>query len=52
MAAEIVPDDWDSYRKEAVVFSCRCTKASRNGMDKPSYWVLDTDHEVGVDAES
>lgn len=47
MAAEIVPDNWDSYQNKGVVFACRCTKASRNGMDKPHYWVLDTDYEVG-----
>jgi len=47
MAAEIVPDDWDSYKNQGYRFACECTSLEADTVDRPQHWVLDTDHEVG-----
>jgi len=52
MAAEIVPDSWDSYKNAGLRFACDCTVREvgnpEDHIDRPHYWELDTDHEVAV----
>lgn len=49
MAAEIVPDDWDSHRNEGLRFACDCTVQAVDEMDRPQPWVIDTDNELATD---
>lgn len=46
MAAEIVPDDWDSYKNQGMRFACECSVQDVSEPDRPHHWVLDTDYEV------
>jgi len=47
MAAEIVPDDWNSYKNQGYRFACECAVQTVDDCDRPHHWKLDTDHEVG-----
>lgn len=50
MAAETVPDGWDSYENQGYRLARECTIQAVGECDRPHYWELDTDHEVGSDA--
>ncbi len=47
MVAEIVPDGWDSYKNNGRKFACNCTTLEEGEVDRPSSWVIETDHEFG-----
>lgn len=47
MVAEIVPDDWDSYKNAGRKFACECTTLEEGEADRPVSWEVDLDNAFG-----